>query len=103
MALRQVPIHRIGTRVTLFLDADRELTMLIGLMSFALIVSAQDWRAVAYGVPLWFFGLYFLRKMAKYDPLLRRVYLRHIRYRRYYPARSTPFRLNTAHQGTQYR
>jgi type IV secretion system protein VirB3 len=41
--------------------------------------------------------------MAKADPQLRFVYLRHRRYQRYYPANSTPFRINTTRQGQQYR
>jgi type IV secretion system protein VirB3 len=32
--------------------------------------------------------------MAKADPLMRFVYLRHRGYQVYYPARSTPFRSN---------
>ena len=39
--------------------------------------------------------------MAKSDPKLRFVYLRHRRYRRYYPARSTPF-ASTPPAGKQY-
>jgi type IV secretion system protein VirB3 len=41
--------------------------------------------------------------MAKADPQLRFVYLRHRRYQRYYPAQSTPFRSNPHSQGKQYR
>jgi type IV secretion system protein VirB3 len=41
--------------------------------------------------------------MAKADPQLRFVYLRHRRYQRYYPAQSTPFRSNPRSQGKQYR
>jgi type IV secretion system protein TrbD len=101
--LRSIPIHRVGTRENLFLDADREMTMLLALVCFALVFSAQEWRAGIYGTVLWFTGLYLLRKAAKYDAKLRHVYLRHIRYARYYPARSTPFRVNTHNQGRQYR
>jgi hypothetical protein len=35
-----------------------------------------------------------LRKMAKADPLMRHVYLRQLRYARYYPARGRPWREN---------
>ena len=37
-------------------------------------------------------ALYLLRLMAKNDPQLRHVYLRHRRYKAFYPARSTPFK-----------
>jgi type IV secretion system protein VirB3 len=40
--------------------------------------------------------------MAKADPLMRQVYFRHRRYRTYYPARSTPWRVNRNSQALRY-
>lgn len=88
------PIHRSLTRPNLFMGGDRELVMFSGLLAFALVFTAQTWAATAYGVVLWFCGLGLLRLMAKYDHQMRHVYLRHRQYKRYYPARSTPFRVN---------
>lgn len=93
--LRTVPIHRAGSRVNLFMGCDRELVLFCGVLSFALIFSAQEWHATLIGLALWFVALFLLRLMAKADPLMRFVYLRHRRYRAYYPARSTPFRRNS--------
>lgn len=103
MALRSIPIHRAGIRSNLFLGGDRELVMFSGLLSFSLIFTAQELRATAAGLLLWFATLFACRLMAKNDPQLRHVYLRHRRYKRYYPPRSTPFRLNSASQGRQYK
>lgn len=103
MALRKIPIRRAGTRDNLFLGGDRELVMFSGLLAFALVFSAQELRAAVVGTLLWFGSLYLFRLMAKSDPKLRFVYLRHRRYQPYYPARSTPFRINTASQGRVYR
>lgn len=103
MALRSIPIRRAGNRVTLFMGGDRELVLFSGLLAFALIFAAQEWRATGFGLALWFFALGVFRLMAKSDPKLRDVYLRHRRYRPYYPPRSTPFRENSAAQGRQYR
>lgn len=94
MALRTVPIHRVGNRHNLFMGGDRELVMFSGLLSFALIFTAQEWGATAFGLVLWFVSLFLFRLMAKSDPQLRPVYLRHRRYKAYYPPRSTPFRQN---------
>jgi len=68
--------------------------MFTGVLAFALVFAAQDWIATAFGTALWVIALYLFRLMAKADPLMRFVYLRHRRYRTYYPARSTPFRSN---------
>jgi type IV secretion system protein VirB3 len=103
MALRSIPIRRIGNRTNLFMGGDRELVMFAGLLSGALIFSAQDMRASLFGVGLWFCALFACRLMAKSDPKMRKVYLRHRRYRAYYPPRSTPFRENTNSQGKLYR
>jgi type IV secretory pathway TrbD component len=102
MALRSVPIRRAGNRENLFMGGDRELVMFSGLLAFALIFSAQELRATLIGLLLWFAALYAFRLMAKADPKMRFVYIRHRRYKPYYPARSTPFRENTPSQGKQY-
>lgn len=103
MALRTIPIHRAGNRENLFMGGDREIVMFSGLVSFALVFSAQEIRALIFGVCLWVGALYVCRLMAKSDPRMRHVYLRSRRYKKYYSARSTPFRLNTQTQGNQYK
>ncbi|MGL5335309.1 MAG: conjugal transfer protein TrbD [Enterovibrio sp.] len=95
MALRTIPIRRAGNRENLFIGGDRELVMFSGLLAGALIFSAQELRATIFGLLLWFGALFVCRLMAKADPKLRHVYLRHRRYKAYYPARSTPYRENS--------
>lgn len=103
MALRAIPIRRAGNRQNLFMGGDRELVMFSGVMAFALIFSAQELRATVVGLLLWFAALHLCRLMAKSDPKLRFIYLRHRRYRPYYPARSTLFRVNSTSQRRQYK
>jgi type IV secretion system protein VirB3 len=78
----------------LFLGGDRELVLFTGLVAFTLTVPSFQWASIATGIVLWLAALYLLRQMAKSDPLMRHVYLRQLRYRRYYPARSKPWREN---------
>lgn len=94
MTPKKIPIHRVGNRPHLFMGGDRELVMLIGLLAGILVLTTLDWIAALAGILLWGAGLYFLRKLAKADPMMRAVYLRHRIYQTYYPARSTPFRIN---------
>ena len=89
--IRTLPIYRFGWRYNLFLGCDRELIMLSGLISFALTFVALSVAAFVTGMLLWLFSLWALRLMAKSDPLMRKVYLNHIRYKKFYCARSTPF------------
>lgn len=103
MSLRTIPIRRAGNRENLFMGGDRELVMFSGLLAGALIFSAQEVRASVFGIGLWIGALFVCRLMAKSDPKLRHVYLRHRLYKTYYPARSTPYRENTTSQGKQYK
>jgi type IV secretion system protein TrbD len=74
------------------LGGDRELVLGTGVMCFGIAVAALNLIAIVVGASLWFVCLALLRMMAKSDPEMRHVYLRYLRYQRYYPARSTPFR-----------
>ena len=92
--LDRIPVHRFSFRHNLVLGCDRELVMFAALMVFAMVFSAQTIPAAIYGFIFWVVALFVLRLMAKADPQMRHVYMRHRRYKRYYPARSTPFRVN---------
>ena len=48
--------------------------------------------ATIVGVAIWSVSLGIFRLMAKIDPYLVRVYLRHLKYQNYYCPRSTPWR-----------
>ncbi|MBQ5546197.1 MAG: conjugal transfer protein TrbD [Acetobacter sp.] len=98
--LNVTPIHRSANRTNLFMGGDREMVMFSGLLAATLIFASMNWVAAIAGVFLWCVNLYLLRLMAKSDPRLRDVYIRHIKYAAYYPARSTPFRIN---RGKPYR
>jgi type IV secretory pathway TrbD component len=102
MAMRSIPIRRAGNRVHLFLGGDRELVMMTAVLAGALIFTAMSWDATIFGILLWLFALFVFRLMAKSDPMMRYVYLRHRQYAHYYAPRATPFRLNTPSQGRRY-
>jgi type IV secretion system protein TrbD len=84
------------------MGGDREMVMFSGLLSAALIFTALEWRATLFGIALWCSALFVLRLMAKADPKMRGVYMRHRTYKKYYPARSTPFYDNARSQTKRY-
>ena len=94
MALRRVTLHRAGIRPHLFLGGDRELVLFSGLIACVLIFACFQVVTILTGIALWMVALFFFRRMAKADPRMRHVYMRQLLYRRYYPARSTPYREN---------
>lgn len=85
-------VHRALSRPNLLMGADRELVLLTALAAAILIFVVLTWYAALFGVAVWLVAVAALRMMAKTDPLMRRVYLRHISYRTYYRPTSTPWR-----------
>ena len=90
--LHRVRIHRALSRPNLLLGADRELVLVTGLVSVILIFVVLTWFSAISGIAIWIIIVGLLRLMAKSDPLMRKVYLRHIRYRPHYRPTSTPWR-----------
>lgn len=101
--LESVPIHRALTRSNLFLGGDREMVMFSGLIAGTMVFYAWELKSAVVGTVFWFFSIYVLRLMAKHDPRLRDVYMRHRVYKPYYIPMSTPWRENADSQGRQYR
>ncbi|QPC88934.1 conjugal transfer protein TrbD (plasmid) [Mesorhizobium sp. NBSH29] len=86
-------IHRALSRPNLLLGADRELVVLLtGLAAIILIFVVLTPYSALFGIAIWIVVVAALRMMAKADPMMRRVYARHIGYRPYYRASSTPWR-----------
>lgn len=85
-------VHRALSRPNLLMGADRELVLVTGLASVILIFVVLTWYAALFGLAIWMLAVAALRTMAKADPLMRRVYLRHVSYRPHYRPTSTPWR-----------
>jgi type IV secretion system protein VirB3 len=85
-------IHRALSRPNLLLGADRELVLVTGLLATILIFVVLTLYSALFGVMLWVAIMGLLRMMAKSDPMMRQVYLRHIRYCTSYRPTSSPWR-----------
>lgn len=85
-------IHRALSRPNLLMGADRELVLITALASVILIFVVLTWYAAMFGIAVWLVAVAALRMMAKTDPLMRKVYFRHIKYKSTYRATSTPWR-----------
>ena len=85
---REIVIHQSCNRPNLLLGCDRELLLLCGMLSAILIFALVTWWGVAVGITLWVIAVAVLSRMGKADPLMRAVYIRHVRYRPFYFAKS---------------
>ena len=90
--LRRNSIHRALSRPNLLMGADRHLVLLTGLAAIILIFVVLTVYSAIFGIAIWFVIIGLLRMMAKSDPLMRRVYVRHISYQPYYKATTSPWR-----------
>lgn len=85
---RETAIHQSANRPNLLLGGDRELVLVMLMISGGLAFSLASWWGIGLAVALWIGSMAALQRMGKADPLLRPVYLRHIRYAAHYPAKS---------------
>lgn len=90
--LQRNRIHRALSRPNLLMGADRELVLLTGLAAFILIFVVLTLYSALFGVAVWIIIIGLLRIMAKSDPLIRQIYIRHISYKHYYKATTSPWR-----------
>ena len=90
--LARTSIHRALSRPNLLFGADRELVLVTGLMTAILLFVVLTVASTILGLVLWLGIIALLRMMARQDPLMRRVYGRHIRYRNVYRPTSSPWR-----------
>lgn len=88
-APREVTIYQSANRPNLLLGCDRELVLLVILLCAALVFSVATVWAVAIGIATWVAAVALLSRMAKADPYLRHVYLRHVKYTGFYPAKGS--------------
>jgi type IV secretion system protein TrbD len=84
---REVVIHQSANRPHLLMGGDRELVLFAALLSAMLAFALVTWWGIAVGVVLWLVAVAVLSRMGRSDPLLRQVYIRHVRYRPFYPAK----------------
>lgn len=81
-------IHQSANRPNQLMGGDRELVLVSLLTSVALTFSLASWWGLGVSVAWYVGAMAVLKRMGKADPLLRQVYMRHIRYRPFYPAKS---------------
>ena len=95
--LRRLPIHRALNRPDLMAGCERELFLSAGMITAILVFVAMNWLAAVVGIVIFPLMVMALRAIAKADPVMSKIYLRHIKYRPYYAAHSTPFAPGATH------
>lgn len=89
--LAVISIYSALNKPNLIAGCDRELILMTGVIAAALIFTGMTVLTTIIGIFLFVFCSFFLRLMAKADPLMRAIFMRQISFKKFYPARSTPF------------
>jgi type IV secretory pathway TrbD component len=85
---REVLFHQSANRPTQLMGCDRELLLIAMLAAVLLAFSLATWWGVMVALVFWFAAVAVLSRLGKADPMLRQVYVAHMRYQAFYPAKS---------------
>ena len=92
MSVRLLPIHQSLHRHAHVLGAERELVMTSALIALLVGVGGLTAVSIVSAAVFWLMALFALRRMAKADPIMSRVWMRHIKQQEYYPAKASRWR-----------
>lgn len=81
-------INKSLTRYQLIFGTERELLIFLGLVSVLIPYSAPTIITIIVGILIWCVGLFFLRRLAKFDPIFFKVFQRFYSHQKYYPAKT---------------
>ena len=87
----KTPIHESLNRPILMLGGERNLALMLLIVSGIFIFSLAKFWALVVGIAIWVVGQWALTRAAHYDDLLSKTGARSLKYRRFYPAQATPF------------
>jgi len=90
---RTLTIHQSLHRHAHVLGAEREPVMTAALIALLVGVGGLTAISVITAALFWLVSVFALRRMAKADPIMSRVWLRHIKQQDYYPAKASRWRL----------
>jgi len=85
------PIYKAMNRPNLFMGGDREIMLVTLLIVFTLTFTSLKPSVAIFALVFSSVTIQVLRVMAKADPNMRKIYLRHRKYKAHYKAASTPF------------
>jgi type IV secretory pathway TrbD component len=85
---REVVFHQSINRPNLIMGCDRELFLSISGLCGILAFSIMTLWGVALAAVIWPCSVWALSRMAKADPIMRKVWRKHVQYKPYYPAKS---------------
>lgn len=87
--IRHAPIHQSLHRHNLVMGAERELTMGSALIALLVGVGGMTIISGIAALVFWVIALFVLRRMARADPQMSKVWMRHIKQQDFYNAKAS--------------
>lgn len=92
MEVRIIPIRQSLHRHMTVLGAERELVMISALITLLVGIGGMTLVSGITAFIFWIIAIFALRYMAKVDPMMSKVWMRHIKQKIFYPAKSSAWR-----------
>lgn len=93
MEARRIPIHQSLHRHNLVLGAERELAMSSALIALLVGAGGMTLVSAAAAFLFWLTAIFILRRMARADPLMSKVWMRHVKQQDFYSAKASRWRV----------
>lgn len=90
--MRTLTIHQSLHRHNHVMGAERELALCTSFLAMLVGVGGMTWLSGLTAVLFYLGGLLVARRMAKADPIMSKVWMRHIKQQIYYPAKASIWR-----------
>ena len=91
---RKIDVHLALTRPLLLMGCEREALLISATIAATLVFVIGQIAFAVLGIIFWVAAVAALQRMAKADFQMLKVYLRHARYKTFYPAQSSVSAIN---------
>ena len=88
---REIILNQALTQPDHLWGVERELVLVFLVTTIAMVALSSDIWPRIFALVIWFTCFGCLKMMASADPIMSRIYIRHIKYKQYYSAQSSPF------------
>lgn len=92
MEVRKIAVHQSLQRHNFVMGAERELVMTSALIALLVGIGGLTLLSGAAAAVFWTVAVFVLRRMAKADPIMSKVWMRHVKQNDFYSAKASRWR-----------
>ena len=92
MEVRKIAVHQSLQRHNFVMGAERELVMTSALIALLVGIGGLTLVSGVVAAAFWIVAVFVLRRMAKADPIMSKVWMRHVKQNDFYSAKASRWR-----------